>query len=241
MEITDKISILHNQSKQKHYVEIYFIFKNFLISKLIYKSYKKNKFKRFCYYLFCRCRKIRKYYYKNQWLNFEFANTCPSDIKWENCYTSTVTKKKEIFKSLLISSFIIIITTSIIIILTSFKNDNKIVKNTLIVFICQIINITSSSLLKKLTKSEKYSTLNKNNSSNITKYFWLNFIISVISINIKYIFTYKKFKEFSQNIECVIISMILSIFTAHASILFFYLWDFLQRYSDSKFENGRTI
>ena len=40
--------------------------------------------------------------------------------------------------------------------------------------------------------------------------------------------------------RAIIINMILSIFTSQLSPLFFYFWNLLKRFSDSKYNNGRT-
>ena len=240
VNITEGINELHKESKQKYYVDIYITFKNPLISNIIYQKYNKNKFQRFLSYLCCNCLKLRRLYYKGQWLNFVFSNNAPSEIQWENCYVSLKTKIKKRCISFFTSFFIIIITTLIIILLKKNheNNDNQFI-NLIIILICQLVNIFSSIILKKLSKSEKYSTLNKYFSSNIKKYFILNFIISGISINITCGFTYNNFEEYSEVIKCVLFSMFLSIFTAHGAPSFFYLWNLFFKYLDSKCKNGK--
>ena len=240
--ITDEISELHAESKHKKYVDIYLTFKNPSISNLLYKIYKKNKIKRFFYYLCCCTRKIKKYYFKNKWLYFEISNTAPNDIQWENCYIFTSTKKKKRCISFLVSSFIIISVSISFLFLKNKTKDNNFLYM-IILYICQIVNLFSSILLEKLTKSEKYSTLTKNISSNITKYFWLNFIITGFSINIHMpsfnIFTYSNLNDYFEVINCILITMLISIFSENGVVLFKYLWNLVKRFIDSNFENGK--
>ena len=238
VNITEGINELHKESNQKYYVDIYITFKNPFISNIIYKKYNKNKFQRFLSYLCCQCFKLRRLYYKGQWLYFIFSNNAPSDIQWENCYVSLKTKIKKRCISFFTSFFIIIITTLIIILLKKIP-DIKFI-DLIIILICQLVNVFSSLILEKLSKSEKYSTLNKYISSNIKKYFILNFIISGLSINIAGGFTYINFKEYSEVIKCVIFSMFLSIFTSHGAPSFFYLWNLFLKYLDSRWKNGKT-
>ena len=240
--ITDEISELHVESKHKKYIDIYLTFKNPSISKLLYKIYKKSKIKRFFYYLCCNGRKIKKYYFKNKWFYFEISNTAPNDIQWENCYVYTSTKKKKRCISFLVSSFLIISVSISFLFLKNKTKNNKFLY-ILIILICQIVNLFSSILLEKLTKSEKYSTLTKNISSNITKYFWLNFIITGFSININmpsiHIFTYSNMTDYFEVINCVLTSMFISILSENGVELFKYLWNLFKRFIDSNFENGK--
>ena len=232
------INELHFEYLYRNYVDIYITFKNPLFAYTIYKKYKKSKFKRFLLYLFCQCNKIKKYYYKKQWLNFQLSNNAPSNIQWENCYIPTKIKIKSRCISFLVSFLIIIIATVIIILLKQL--NIQYIVNLIITLIIQIIHILSAIILTKITKSEKYSTLTKNISSNIKKYFILNFILAGISINITCHFTYKNFDKYSDVIKCIILSMFLSIFTSHSSAVFIYIWNFFLKYLDSKSNNGKT-
>ena len=76
---------------------------------MIYDLYNKNIFIRLFYYVFCQKEKLKKNYYKNQWLNFDFADENPSDIKWENYYISPIKKYLRRFLSTLISLVLIVI------------------------------------------------------------------------------------------------------------------------------------
>ena len=238
--ILQEIEVLHKENEQKNYVEIYFTFRNPSISKIIYKIYKKNRFKirRFFLYLICRHHKIKKYYYKGQWLNFHYANTTPSNIQWENCYFSLKLKLKRRCISFFTSIFIIAITTLIIVLIKLIKHNKTIVGLTISLIVLSV-NIFSSILLNKLTLLEKYSTLTKNISSNIAKYFFLNFFLSTIFINMPSFFTYNDFNGYSQVIYSILMNMFLSIFTVHGKVIFFYCLNLLRRYIDSKFENGK--
>ena len=233
IKITDEIKELHKESEQKKYVDIYIIFKSPIISNSIFKIYKKNKCKRCCIYFCCQSNKIKKYYYKNQWLNFQLANNSPSNIKWENCYVSTGTKKKKRCISKTISIIIIILAGLIYFYL------NKINTNFYIICINLGINIGSSILLLKLTNYEKYSTLTKSISSVIKKYFILNFIISGILININTYFSYLNFDKYHEIINNILSSMLYTSFTSHISVLIAYGWNKFLRYLDSRFENGK--
>ena len=90
--ITIDISELHKEHNLKKYADIYITFRNQLIPKLIYDLYNKGKIIRFFYFIFCQNKILEKYYYKNQWLNFEMAKENPSDIIWENCYIIPIKK-----------------------------------------------------------------------------------------------------------------------------------------------------
>ena len=241
--ITQDISELHFESKKNHYVDIYITFRNPSISLNLYKLYKKNKIIRFFYYLFCCGKKIEKFYFKNKWLEFEIPNISPNDIQWENCYVSAITKYIRRYFSFFVSIIIIIITTGIIWFLKYISKNNTFLYYFIIV-VCQIINLISTTIFEKLTKFDKYSTLTKNISSNIGKYFWLNFIITGISINIHMpgvnIFTYNNINDYFEVIYCILIYMILSIFFAHSSIIVKYIWKLLKRFIDSKCKNGKT-
>ena len=95
-------------------------------------------------------------------------------------------------------------------------------------------------LLEKLTQSEKYSTLTKIISSNINKYFWLNFLFLGVSINIKYPFSYINFENELEISDYILMSMFLSVFTEHLSPIFSYLKNLFQRFLDSKYKNGKS-
>ena len=220
-------------------MDIYIIFKNPTISNHIYKIYNKSKVIRFFYYFLCQCFKIRKYYYKNQWLNFRLANNSPSDIKWENCYVSKEIKKTKRNISKTISSIIIIITGITYYLLNLINTDSDSYVSIIIICINLGINIGSSALLLKLTNSEKHSTLTKTISSVIIKYFVLNFIISGILININTYFTYRNFEQYHEIIKNILSSMLFSAFTSHISVLISFIWNKLLRFLDSRFENGK--
>ena len=103
---------MHKEYKLSNYVDIYITFRNQKIPIFIYDMYNRSKITRFFYFLFCQGKKIKKYYYKNQWLNFNLAKENPSDIKWENCYISTGKKCGRRFLSVLISFAFIALTSA---------------------------------------------------------------------------------------------------------------------------------
>ena len=76
--------------------------------------------------------------------------------------------------SWLVSLFLILLTTIIFILIKYLFEDNSKWITILLSLLTQIINLSSSFLLKKLTKFEKYSTKSKEIFSDIRKYFWLN-------------------------------------------------------------------
>ena len=241
INITDEIIKLHNESQRKYYVDIYLTFKNPSTKKLVYKIYKKNKCKRCIKKCFCYCcNPYKKYYYKNQWLNFENSRNAPNNIIWENCYILTKKKKLRRILSFLVSFIIFISSTLIIFHLNYNSKINDAFTNLITILICQIINIFSSSMLEKLTDYEKYSTLSKRLSSNIQKIFILNFLITGISISLRNIFIYDNVLDNYEIINNVLINMFYSIFTSHASPLCKYLYKIFLRYLDSKFTNGKS-
>ena len=238
ISISSNIKRIHMETQKKHYIDIYITFTNPAISKFIYKAYRKSKIHRFFIYLTCRCFKMKKYYYKKQWLELKYCNNAPNNIKWENCYISTKIKIKKRLTAFFVSLFIIIITVTIIVFLKGFQNSWII--SMIITQVVLLVNIISSFFLAKLTKSERLSTLTKNISSNIKKIFWLNFLISAIFINIKCKFTYKPLFEYSEVIQCSIMCLIFATFTSHGSPIFFYCLALFKRFLDSKCSNGRT-
>ena len=238
INISSNIKQIHMETQKKHYIDIYITFTNPIIAKFIYKAYRKSKIHRFFIYLTCRCFKMKKYYYKKQWLELKYCNNAPNNIQWENCYISTKTKIKKRLTAFFVSIFIIIITVAIIVSLK--KLQNSWIISMIITQVVLIVNIISSYLLAMLTKSERLSTLTKKISSNIKKIFWLNFLISAIFININCLFTYKPLFEYSEVIQCNIMCLIFATFTSHGSPIFFYCLALFKRFLDSKCTNGRT-
>ena len=107
----------------------------------------------------------------------------------------------------------------------------------------QIINLSSSFLLKKLTKFEKYSTKSKEIFSDIRKYYWLNFLLSMtlyFKHKIVFIFSYLEVEDYFIQNKVTIVNMIMTMFTSQISPLFFYFWNLLKRFIDSKYNNGKT-
>ena len=147
---------MHKEYNLKKYGYIYITFRNQLIRNLIYGLYNKNKMIRFFYYIFCQKEKLKKYYYKNQWLNFELAFENPSDIKWENYYISSIKKYGRRILSLLLSIAFIVFISFIMALIKRIEDDFN---SILIVIITQVISIVSELVLKKLTIFEKYSSI----------------------------------------------------------------------------------
>ena len=239
IDIKGGIIKLHNESNQKKYVDIYIIFKSPSISNLIYKIYKKNIIRRCIFKALCCCNKYKKYYFKKQWLNFRLANNAPSNIIWENCYISTISKKKQRCISLLISFFLILFSSLLIIFLMEIAKDSGTIPNLIIVIVCQGINLFSCILFEKLTNYEKYSSMTKKLSSNIIKIFCLNFLIQGIFISLVTGFTYIDVQKDYEIIKTILMNMLFSIFTSQASPICKYLWNLFKRYLDSKFTNGK--
>ena len=243
-KIPDDIIQLHFGNERTYFVDIYITFRNPSISEYIYRIYNKNKIKRFFIYLFCRGNKIKKYYYKNQWLNFDLCNTGPNDINWENFYYS---KKRRIFQKIItffISIVIISITIGFIIFLKwKFYNSQKIVTLSISILI-SILNVISLSLLGKFTLFEENITLTNNISSNTIKSFVFNFIVSAIIVHISskltLIFTYENFSDYFKVVDTIISPILYSIITAHISPILFYFYNLLQKYIDSQTTNGIT-
>ena len=241
--ITIEITKLHEEYYLKNYVDIYITFRNQSIPNLLYYIYNKSKTTRLFYYIFCQKEKINKYYYKNQWLIFERANENPNDIMWENCYISTMKKYGRRFLSILISLFLILLTTIIFILINVILREHYELNTILLSLLTQIINLSSSFLLKKLTKFEKYSTKSKEIFSDIKKYFWLNFLLSMTLYSrheVQYLFSYLQVEDYFIQSRVTIVNMIMTIFTSQISPLFFYFWNLLKRFIDSKYNNGKT-
>ena len=255
--ITIEITKLHEEYNLKNYVDIYITFRNQSIPNLLYYIYNKSKITRLFYYIFCQSAKIKKYYYKNQWLNFERANENPNDVIWENCYISSTKKFGRRSLSSLISSFLILLTTiTFILIKVIFKNENesneekKLPSNNyskyitiFLTLLTQIINLSSSFLLSKLTKFEKYSTKSKEIFSDISKYYLLNFLLSMTLYfkNIDtLIFSYFDLEDYFIQNKVTIVNMKWTMLTSQLSPIFFYCWNLLKRFIDSKYNNGKT-
>ena len=238
--ITFEIEKLHKENNLKKYADIYITFTNLLIPKFLYSIYNKSKIRRFFYYTFCLSHKLKKYYYKNQWLNFSLAKENPSDIKWENCYIPTIKKCGRRFLSVLLSICFVIVTSILMIFL---KWGEEAINSILIIILTQIINLGSGLILHKFTEFEKYTSKSKEIFSDISKYFWLNFLISMTIFFRKdnlYIFSYIEVEKYFILNQVIIMNMVYSIFTSQASPLLFYILNILKRFSDSKYENGKT-
>ena len=113
----------------------------------------------------------------------------------------------------------------------------------IIIVLTQIISIGSTYVLKKFTELEKYSSKSKDIFSVIKKYFWLNFFVSVTIFckkNNYFIFTYIKMENYYILNKVIIMNMFYSIFTSHLSYLFSFILNFVKRFGDSKYDNGKT-
>lgn len=237
----NQIQGLHMEGDKKKYVDIYITFRNPKISNFLYMNYNKNFLQRLLLFLCCKCRKISIYYYKRQWLNFDMSNNAPSNIKWENSYISTKKKLCRRFFTYFIFLFTIIISTILISIFTNAKeNTENTINSYIITGVLKVISITSSTILEKLTQCEKYSTLSKSLTSDIEKYFMLNFAVATISVNFGNYYTYQNFDtQYSIIMSSILQSMMLSIITEHLSILAKFLFRLFKRFLDSDFENGK--
>ena len=232
---------LHLDSNKSKYVDIYITFRNPLISSYIYHSYNRTFFQRILLFLTCKIKIIKLYYYKRQWLHFYIPTNAPTNIIWENCYISTKMKYLRRFFTFFISLITIIISTILISIFTEAQdNASSVVNSYIITGILKVISIVSSTLLEMLTKCEKNSNLTRNITSDIEKYFFLNYAVSTISVNIGNYYTYKSFdSQYSIIMSSILQSMMLSIVTDHLSTLAKYLFNLFKRYLDSDFENGK--
>ena len=250
-KITFEITELHRESNLNKYSNIYISFRNQLIANLIYDLYNKNIFSRLFYYIFCQKEKLKKNYYKNQWLNFDFADENPSDIKWENYYISPIKKYLRRFLSTLISLVLIVIIWLINAFITmedrekeegaekKEMNLERLVK----ILLTQVINIASSIFLGKLTKIEKNTSITKDMISDISKYFWFNILISISIFIVHYnlcLFSYLEIEKYFYLNKLLMENVLYSVITSHFSYLFFYFWNLLKRFSDSRFNNGST-
>ena len=237
----NEIGGLHMDSDKNSYVDIYITFRNPSISNYVYQNYNKNFIQRFLLFICCRIKTIRLFYYKRQWLNFEIASNAPTNIIWENAYISTKNIICRRICSYSISFITIIVSSFIFFFLYKYLDsvENK-MKSYYITGIIQVISIISSTILEKLTKLEKNSNLTKQMTSDIGKYFFLNFAVSTISVNIPSFFTYKKFHStYPIIMSSILQSMLLSTVTAHLSTLAKCLFNLFKRYLDSDCQNGK--
>lgn len=100
-------------------------------SKFIYASYNKNKCTRCCYIFCCKYYRLKRFYYKNRWLEIKKNPDNPSNIKWQNMLTSPCKKCISKFFSILLSILLILIGFGIVIgskyfqdmLNTEFNND----------------------------------------------------------------------------------------------------------------------
>ena len=247
--ITIDINKLHEESKLSYYADLYITFKNPVIAKYIYEIYKKGKLTRLYYKISCQNYKINKYYYKNQWLNFKLTDDSPSDIQWENCYISTKMKWIRRTISFIISfTFIMVITAIITAIkyLGSTYEDDVGLLSKLVSSLCVLVSLFSGILLEKLTKFEKYSCKTKDLFWDITKYYWMNFLVSGVTIQFytitppNPIFAYDVDEKYLDAISIVFSNMYLTIITSQLSPIVSFLLNILKRFGDSKYNNGRT-
>ena len=142
--------------------------------------------------------------------------------------------------SIIISAFFVLIIASILVIIKIFEDEYS---SLLIIIINQLVNICSIKILNKLTKFEKYSSKSKEIFSDISKYYWLNFL-SNLAVLLKRgtsnIFTYEDTESYFRFSKLIILNMFYSIFLSHLSGLLFYAWNLLKRFGDSKYNNGKT-
>ena len=213
-----------------NYTDIFITFKSNSKARYIFNKYN-DFFELFCINICC---KQDKYLYKNKMLKLDFPISSPDNIKWENHYFANRAKRK--CYSFLFS-FIIIIVTTIAFRLINLIECEKLITNLIIIIISKAINILSIQFLKKMTEYEKNDNLTEDISSEINKELILQFIISGISINFCF-FTYKDFEQYSEVISCILMSMLISIGSDHATSLLPFIWTNIKRFKDSRFENG---
>ena len=143
-------------------------------------------------------------------------------------------------------SFIMIITAIITSIKAAVENNNNFILQKLVTIIVIVVNICSGFLLKILTRYEKYSSKTKDIFWDIAKYYWLNFLVSGVTIQFHElkppnpIFCYENNENYFTDISIILDYMIFQIFTAQLSPLFSYGLNLLKRFSDSKYSNGKT-
>ena len=239
-KITIDISELHKEYNLKKYADIYITFRNQLIPKLIYDLYNKGKIIRFFYFIFCQNKILEKYYYKNQWLNFEMAKENPSDIIWENCYITPIKKFGRRSLSVFLS-LCFIVTIAVIMAFVKMEENASFIIYGLI--LPQIITTCSPFVLKLFIKFEKYGSKSKEIFSVISKNFWLNFLV-YLTIFCKEgnfaIFSYIYPENYYITNENIMLNVLYAIITSQISPLLFYLLNLLRRFGDSKYNNGKT-
>lgn len=95
--------------------DIFITFTDPKFSKFIYNSYNKTKCTRCCYIMCCNYNKLRRFYYKNAWLEVKKNPDNPSNIKWQNMLVSKCNKCFSKSFSIILSTFLILIGFGIIV------------------------------------------------------------------------------------------------------------------------------
>lgn len=119
--VKNKIISVQNDLKRndnQHIEKINDIFITFFhtkFAKYIFNSYNKSKFTRFWYFFCCSQKRIKKFYYKDQWLKIEKNPDNPSNINWQNMIIGTYDKIFLKFLSVVLSIFLILISFGIVI------------------------------------------------------------------------------------------------------------------------------
>ena len=114
IEIIEKLKSFENSNDAK-VNDILITFLEPKYSRFIYASYNKNKCTRCCYIFCCRYNQIKRFYYKDSWLQIKKNPDNPSNIKWQNMLVSSCNKCVSKFFSIFLSFFLILIGFGIIV------------------------------------------------------------------------------------------------------------------------------
>lgn len=122
-KLKDLNEYINSESSVKEVKEFYLTFRNFRIAKYLENKYKMSKCTRCCIICMCKKKLIRKFYYKNKWLELSFAKDEPTNLKWENMTYSPCKRCLRKTVSFITAVIIMLATLITIIISNQFEEE----------------------------------------------------------------------------------------------------------------------
>lgn len=122
-EMEEKKVHIKEKSDIEEVKEIYITFRNYNIARYYAELYRKTKCQRCNIICCCQGNKIKHLYYKNKWLNLNFAQDEPSNIKWENITYSPCKKCLRSTLAMIFAIIIILITLLIILFCKHYESE----------------------------------------------------------------------------------------------------------------------
>lgn len=146
LKIINQIKTHENTSSGK-INDILITFLETKYSKFIFNSYNKSKCTRCCYIFCCKYDKIKRFYFKNSWLEIQKNPDNPSNIKWQNMLVSPCNKCCSKSFSIILSFLLILIGFGIIVgskyfqdvLNTEFNNEVN----------CNFVSYTDTSVIQE--------------------------------------------------------------------------------------------